>query len=178
MRKKRNIQAGEKFEKLTVVKEIEPNISKSGQVQRKFLCICDCGKERKVQMCNLVSGNSTSCGCIKVLNMANVGSHFKTHGATNTTEYRSWYAMKARCYNRNYRNYIYWGGRGIKVCDRWLNSFQNFLDDMGYKPNNLYSLDRIDCNGDYEPNNCRWATRKQQQNNRRNNRPKKLQTIK
>jgi hypothetical protein len=75
--------------------------------------------------------------------------------------------MKERCYNPNTTQYKYWGGRGIKVCDRWKHSFQNFLEDMGYKPSNEYSLDRINVDGDYEPQNVRWATPLVQSRNRR-----------
>jgi hypothetical protein len=87
----------------------------------------------------------------------------------NASEYRSWERAKARCLNPNHHKYPLYGGRGIRVCDRWRGSWPNFFADMGPKPGREYSLDRIDTNGDYEPGNCRWATRQQQQRNRRNN---------
>lgn len=96
-----------------------------------------------------------------------------THGCTangiTTPEYRLWYGMKDRCYNRKAKKFKHYGGRGIRVCDRWKNSFANFLEDMGQRPAGL-TLDRRRTNGDYEPGNCRWATKKEQQRNKRNNR--------
>ena len=93
-----------------------------------------------------------------------------THGMSKTPEYDAWYHMKVRCFNPNYKQYSDWGGRGITVCDRWLN-FKNFIADMGTKPSPKHSLDRINNDGDYCPKNCRWATRAEQQNNLRNNKP-------
>lgn len=93
----------------------------------------------------------------------------RTHGLTKSREYRIYCLMKGRCRNPNTPGYKNYGGRGIKVCDRWINSFENFLADIGNSPSNEYSLDRINNDGNYEPGNCRWATRKQQTNNKRGN---------
>ena len=93
-----------------------------------------------------------------------------THGMTKTPEFRAWAHMKHRCFNPNHPRYLDWGGRGIMVCDRWKNSFENFLADMGTKPSPKHSIDRIDNDGDYCPDNCRWATKTDQSNNKRNNR--------
>lgn len=98
--------------------------------------------------------------------------HSKARGGItkdNPDEYRAWNLMKRRCTNKNSKEFQYYGGRGVKVCDRWKNSFANFLQDMGKKPKGC-SLDRINVNGDYCPENCRWATERQQQRNRRDNR--------
>lgn len=98
--------------------------------------------------------------------------HIKARGGItkeNEDEYRTWKLMKRRCFNKNTKEYKYYGGKGIGVCDRWVNSFSNFLEDMGKRPKGC-SLDRIDCSSDYSPENCRWATNRQQQRNRSNNR--------
>lgn len=99
------------------------------------------------------------------------------HGGKRTLEYQSWLAMKQRCYNKKHTHYKDYGGRGITVCDRWLdklNGFENFLEDMGHRPSKEYSLDRIDNDKGYYKENCRWATKKEQANNRRGRKPKNL----
>lgn len=129
-----------------------------------WLCRCDCGNETVVSGHHLrrKSGNTESCGC---------GQGRKTsHGMIHTTEYQSWQGMRARCNNPTNAAFGNYGGRGITVCERWQNSFENFFADMGEKPSPDHSLDRQDNNLGYSPENCRWATAAQQNNNSRNNR--------
>lgn len=128
-----------------------------------WICECSCGNsgEREVKQNHLKSGKSKSCGC---LNKGNT-----QHGMCYTPEYNSWQGTKDRCYNPNNPSYEYYGARGIIVCERWLNSFENFYADMGSRPEPKfdYSLERVDNDGNYEPNNCKWATLAEQNNNQR-----------
>lgn len=127
----------------------------------KWLAECDCGNKRNVFISHITKGNSKSCGSLTCTVLTR-GSHRRTH----TTEYRIWNSAKQRCINPNNDRYKDYGGAGVIMCDRWLNSFENFLCDMGEKPDK-HSLDRVNPFGNYEPSNCRWATAKEQQNNRR-----------
>lgn len=139
--------------------------------RKKWLCLCDCGNSSIVSSDNLRRGHTLSCGCVKAKRAAEASI---THGHTSimvSPEYRAWVHMKTRCYNVNASNYYLYGGRGIKVCDRWFNSFENFFADMGMRPSAEHSLDRYpNVNGDYELSNCRWATKIEQARNKRNNR--------
>lgn len=124
------------------------------------LCKCDCGNVIAARLNSLKNGHTKSCGCFRVTNATK-------HGMYKKPEYESWIGMIQRCTNSNNQAYKDYGGRGIKVCESWLTSFENFYKDMGKRPDGK-TLDRKDVNGDYEPNNCHWATNLEQANNKRN----------
>ena len=129
-------------------------------------CRCDCGMIKGVRIKNLKSGQSKSCGCI---GKKKITERNTKHNQRFTKTWRAWQSMKTRCYNKNIKQYHNYGGRGIRVCDRWLNSFEDFYEDMGESPENK-SLDRIHNNKGYSKDNCKWSTYKQQCKNKNNNR--------
>lgn len=147
-----NDLTGNRFGRLVVVSRGES--SASGFT--RWICKCDCGGESLVLTASLNSGNTKSCGC---LHKEITSKRRMTHGMTGEPEHQAWNHAKERCYNPKTWNYANYGGRGIKMCDRWKNSFENFLEDMGMRPSSKHSLDRYpNRDGDYEPGNCRWAT--------------------
>lgn len=136
-------------------------------------CLCDCGNEKIIAYSDLMSGNTRSCGCLSLeLSLARFTTHGSTADGNYPLEYRSRARAISRCYDKNDPSYKHYGGRGIEVCQRWLgrDGYSNFISDMGKRPTPKHSIDRINVNGNYEPSNCRWATIKQQANNKRNNR--------
>lgn len=156
--KKLNLQ-GMKFGRLLVVSE--HGRSKDSRVLWK--CMCDCGKETIVQASHLKSGRIKSCGCLRNETSKKVNI---THGKSKTPEYKTWCGMIKRCQNRNCTGYSDYGGRGIAVCERWL-KFENFLEDMGMRPSKYHSIERKNVNGNYEPDNCKWASPTEQSRNTR-----------
>lgn len=130
-----------------------------------YSCVCECGQSGVFVGSRLRSGETRSCGCFHSDQLRNAST---THGMTRTPTYRSWQAMRQRCNYKGSIGYETYGGRGIKVCKEW-DSFEVFLSDMGERPDGK-TLDRVDPNGDYCKNNCRWISRKEQNRNRRDNR--------
>lgn len=155
---------GKTFNYLTVINKRKDPEGK-GKI---WQCVCECGTYIFLTTQKITQGQNKSCGC-KRLEL--ISKALTTHGGKGTPEFNIWCAMIARCYRKTSVQYKYYGARGIKVCDRWLNSFENFLEDMGKRPSTSHSLDRYpnNKNGHYTKSNCRWATPIEQARNRRNN---------
>ena len=165
---------GRKFGRLTVIERAEN--TKHGAA--RWLCQCECGNKTVVIGDELRKGNTTSCGCYakeiaKETARTYIAAKNKTHGKTGTLIYKEWAEIKCRCFNKHDLSYSRYGGRGIIVCDRWRDSFEAFYEDVSKLPHfgeKGYTLNRIDNDGNYEPNNIEWADAITQSNNRRNNR--------
>ena len=163
----RNDLTGQQFGRWTVM-SYQPKQRKDGKLRSAYLCRCSCGTESVIDTDNLKSGRTLSCGCLKVERQS---ERQKTHGESDTKLYNVWCAIKRRCYNKNTKAYSRYGGRGISMCAEWKESYESFRDwayDNGYCSG--LTVDRINNDGDYSPDNCRLTTIKEQCNNRSTNR--------
>lgn len=160
--KKIDIRSGYKVGKLTVIDRYDPKTPRKNSL---WTCKCECGKEVVVCRPNLISRPNISCGCSFKQIMQDT---FQTHGMTETMAYEIWTNMKTRCFNKNRKEYKNYGGRGIYVCKRWKNSFENFLKDMGM-PQKGMSIERVDNEKGYSKENCVWIPKAHQSRNRRGN---------
>jgi len=164
---------GRRYGRLTVIKFLGRNSKKVS----RWLCQCDCGNTTAVSGTNLNSKRSPtkSCGCYIAERLS--AGLFKSHGKRNTPEYKVWIKIIERCENENAENYKFYGGRGIKICQRWRNSFEAFLEDMGVRPSPKSQIDRKDSNLGYSPDNCRWVDKITQARNTRSNRREEFNGI-
>lgn len=158
----------------TIISDVCMRKKHGNKLKAYWLCRCVCGKEAYIRGCKLRSGESKSCGCKRPGGKKGVkwkstpkylAGRIEDHHVAGT--YRSWDGMNRRCYDTNSPSFKDYGGRGIEVCERWHTSFDNFCTDMGLRPEGM-SIDRINVNGNYEPDNCKWSSRLEQRNNCRN----------
>ena len=158
------IKEGARIGRLILLERVDKK-DKNGFNRICYRCQCDCGNVPIIKKSSLAHGRTYSCGCLKA---ERAKTNHKTHGMTRTRTYRIYHAMMQRCYDKTQRAYPQYGGSGIEMCERWRGSFENFLEDMGECPSPRHSIDRIDNDKGYSPDNCRWATTSQQARNKRN----------
>lgn len=158
---------GRQFGRLTVLQRVEDHVYPNGRHDIQYLCRCDCGKELVALGIHLRSGHTSSCGCARAEAARNT---MTTHGMTNTRLHDIWKNMKERCLNENHKNYDIYGGRGITISDEWIRSFETFYQwSVSHGYNDSLTLDRVDVDTGYTPDNCRWVSQKEQCNNTRRN---------
>lgn len=171
----RELLPGMRFGRLTVDGVFRKTVDGSKKTTRYASCICDCGQKKDALGHKLFNGSIKSCGCWRREHAASLAlrhGHATRSGGMSRT-YKAWLSMRNRCHYEGDIGFKYYGGRGIRVCERWMNSFENFLEDMGEVGDGM-SLDRVDVNGNYEPENCRWSDQKTQRENQRPYKPNLL----
>lgn len=164
------IKLGDRFERLTVIRRCPSD-------PQKWTCLCDCGNVKDILDRSLKPKHTRSCGCLHRERAIRLGENRRTHGHSTklngkqrlTSEYSAWRSLRRRCYEPGTKSYADYGAKGIIVCERWLNSFENFFADMGPKPTPQHTIERRDGKGNYDPDNCCWATRVEQNRNKSNN---------
>lgn len=170
MAAKTKVKSGDRYGNLVIVKEIEPHTTPCGTIRRRFLCKCDCGNTTTRTLVNLNKDNFHSCGCVDRKRIGNLNRKY-TDEQRKSFLYSTWNGMRQRCLDSKSSHYKYYGERGITICDEWMNDYTKFYDwCIANGATEELTIDRIDVNGNYEPNNCRWVDTITQANNKNQNR--------